>query len=127
MNDRKTYREAIIECRGYGGLLALPKSETLNKYLIDQTQNHYGVVDELWIGLHDKKDESKFIWEDNEKLTWETFADDNGPDNNWFIKHFEDCVALNPIDGFWYDHPCDNELLSIALDSDPKKMYICQY
>ncbi|KAK3790294.1 hypothetical protein RRG08_034855 [Elysia crispata] len=103
VNERLEYKEAKLKCSTFGGLSALPKTETLNNYLTNQSQHYYGVGDELWIGLHDEKDKRTFIWEDKEELTWENFAGDNGPDNNWFIELFEDCVALNPMDGFWYE------------------------
>ncbi|KAK3790296.1 hypothetical protein RRG08_034856 [Elysia crispata] len=127
VNDRKMYRDASIACRKDGGTLAMPKTETLNRYLSNQSLHYYGVVDELWIGLRDHEDDSTFIWADQEQMVWHHLANYQDHDNDWFGKLIEDCVALDPLDGFWYDSPCNNQLWSAALGSDLQKMYICQY
>ena len=110
-----------------GGTLALAKTEDVNDFLTEQARDHYGVADELWIGLHDMKDESRFIWQDQTEMQYRNFAEGNGLENNWFIKQFEDCVALDPEDGLWYDYPCQPDIASFVFGSEPKKMYICQY
>ncbi|GFR85022.1 collectin-11 [Elysia marginata] len=125
--DRKVYRDASQACKRNGGTLALPKTEDLNDYLADKAYSHYGIDDEVWIGLNDMKDEHHFVWEDQDELDWENFAIHHGLNNRWIFKHIQDCVALDPYDGGWYDYPCDKGLVSSALDSAPKKMFICQY
>ncbi|GFR97391.1 macrophage mannose receptor 1-like [Elysia marginata] len=124
----RTYSKANEDCNKHGGTLALPKTKSLNDFLTDQLLNTYGQFEEAWIGLQDRKDETKFVWEDNSELGWNNFAPGNGPDNDWIVRGVEDCVALNPEkDGLWYDHQCDSNLLSWATRANPSKIYICQY
>ena len=105
----------------------MPKNLELNKYLTDKSYNHYGVIEELWIGLTDIGNEDKFKWADGSEVAWTHFAKGNGPTNNWLIKQLEDCVALDPIDGFWHDFLCNDDYFSAVVGSEPKKSYICQY
>ena len=132
IHRRKTYRDATRDCGRHSGTLALPKTKPLNDYLSDQMLTHYRSPGDVWIGLHDKKEEEKFIWQDNTELQWNNFAWGNGPHNNWLARDAEDCVALNPgDDGQWHDHPCEDNLgsfvASLITQTNAKKMYICQY
>ena len=112
----------------HGGTLAMPKTKPLNDFLADQLFNNYGKKEEAWIGLHDKKEETKFVWEDNSDLVWHNFAKGSGPDNDWLIRGVEDCVALTPGgQGLWNDYQCDSNFLSWITQSRPEKIYICQY
>ena len=123
-----SYGEASKACSKFGGTLALPKTKPLNDYLTDQLLNHYDISEDVWIGLHDKKEDTKFVWEDNSDLEWHNFAKRSGLNNPWLISGNEDCVALDPGDeGQWYDYQCDSDLFSWATRSNPKKSYICQY
>ena len=104
----------------------MPKNLALNNHLARKALNHYGVVEELWIGLNDIKSESKFEWADGNEVTWTHFAKGYGPTSNWIIRHIQDCVAINPFDGFWHDFPCI-DLLAAVFGTEPKKQFICQY
>ncbi|RUS85260.1 hypothetical protein EGW08_006961 [Elysia chlorotica] len=128
VSTRKTYTEASKDCMKEGGMLALPKSKSLNDFLASQLLNFYGTNKEAWIGLHDKKQETKFVWEDNSNLEWQNFAPGSGPGNYWLARSIEDCVAMDPGDqGLWYDYQCNSNLLSWITRSAPQKIYICQY
>ena len=127
ISKRRTYNRANKDCMKDGGTLALPKTKPLNDFLADQLLNNYGKSEEAWIGLHDKKEETKFVWEDNSDLDWHNFAKGNGPDNDWLARGIEDCAAIDPGDqGVWYDFQCDSNL-TWATRSNPSKIYICQY
>ena len=124
----RSYADADRVCRKYGGTLALPKTSSINFFLTGKLFYHYKSLGETWIGLHDRKEETQFMWEDNTKLEWSNFAEGNGPDNDWLARGVEDCVALDPSqDGLWHDHQCDNNLLSWVTRAAPRKQYICQY
>ena len=124
----RTYEEARTDCRKHGGTLALPKTKLLNDFLTQWLRDRNERFRETWIGLHDREEETQFIWEDNTKLGWSNFAEGNGPDNDWLARGVEDCVALDPSQyGLWHDHQCDSNLLSWVTRAAPRKPYICQY
>ena len=109
-----------------GGTLALPNSKPLNDFLADQMLNHYGTSEQAWIGLYNKKNETKFVWDDNSELEWHNFAKGHGPGNDWLSAGIEDCAAMDPKDdGLWYDYQCDST--SWANVFNPQKIFICQY
>ncbi|GFS05375.1 collectin-10, partial [Elysia marginata] len=99
LTKRRTYKQASSDCRQHGGTLALSKTKDLNDFLTDQWLHHYRMTDPVWIGLHDMRDEKKFVWEDNTRMQWNNFAKGNGPGNKWWRRAEEDCVALDPLDG----------------------------
>ena len=124
----RTYGDASADCRKYGGTLALPKTQSLNDYLIVQSVKRYRMLSPIWIGLHDLRKEKEFVWEDNTAMEWNNFAKGNGPDNNIFRRGLEDCVAIDPYDdGLWHDFQCNTGFIASVTFSSPKKMYICQY
>ncbi|GFO27537.1 aggrecan core protein [Plakobranchus ocellatus] len=124
---KKAYSDANDECRDDGGTLALAKTKELNDYLSDKVLNFYLKRDEVWIGLHDKSNENTFVWEDGEKMEWNNFDKGNGPDNNFAVRTFEDCVALDVKNSKWHDFQCVRSPLSWISGSEPRKKYICQY
>ncbi|GFR63469.1 LOW QUALITY PROTEIN: collectin-11 [Elysia marginata] len=127
-NKEKTYTEASLECRYHGGTLALPKMKYLNGYLARMIYIYYRKTKPVWIGLHDMRDETRFVWEDNTRMQWNNFAKGNGPGNNWIRRGIEDCVALDPMDdGLWHDYQCYGSVVSFLSRSNTKKPYICQY
>ncbi|KAK3790285.1 hypothetical protein RRG08_034846 [Elysia crispata] len=127
-NKMRTYGDASADCRKYGGTLALPKTQSLNDYLIVQSVKRYRMLSPIWIGLHDLRKEKEFVWEDNTAMEWNNFAKGNGPDNNIFRRGLEDCVAIDPYDdGLWHDFQCNTGFIASVTFSSPKKMYICQY
>ncbi|RUS71551.1 hypothetical protein EGW08_020691 [Elysia chlorotica] len=127
-NEKRTHSDASRECRHYDGLLAMPKTKSINDFLTTKATTVYGVSDPMWIGLHDRINEKEFVWEDNTKLVWGNFKKGNGPGNNIFQGSFEDCVVIHPSDGgLWGDDQCERDIISIISGSKPKKKYICQY
>ena len=104
----------------------MPKSRSLNDFLTSQLAFEYKVTNDIWIGLHDKKDESHFVWDDGTQMKWSNFADGNGLDNNWIVSQFQDCVALDPMHlGQWYDCQCEGNIF--MLSGPVQKMYVCEY
>ncbi|KAK3790289.1 hypothetical protein RRG08_034850 [Elysia crispata] len=127
--SKKTYSDANRYCQMHGGTLVLPKTESLNKFLIDKLENYYEYFSDVWIGLHDKKKENTFVWEDHTNLVWSNFAKNNGPGRSWFSgRSVEDCVALDPHDrGRWHDYQCGPGFVSYLTWADYIKSFICQY
>ncbi|GFO27531.1 neurocan core protein [Plakobranchus ocellatus] len=124
---KKAYSDANDECRDDGGTLALAKTKELNDYLSDKVLNFYLKRDEVWIGLHDKRRENTFVWEDGEKMEWNNFDKGNGPGNNLAARAVEDCVALDVKNSKWHDFQCVRSPMSWISRSEPRKKYICQY
>ncbi|GFR80039.1 collectin-10 [Elysia marginata] len=128
LNKERIYQEASSECRYHGGTLALPKTQHLNNIITRMLIYYYGETKPVWIGLHDMREETRFVWEDNTRMQWNNFAKGNGPDNNWFSRGVEDCAALDPMDdGLWHDFQCESNFVSFVTGSASKKPYICQY
>ncbi|GFR65313.1 macrophage mannose receptor 1 [Elysia marginata] len=128
LGRKKNYQNANKDCLKDGGTLALPQTQFLNNYLVDQLLNHYNKSNEVWIGLHRGEQYKGFFWEDNSELEWSNFPDGKGPGNSWFDVNMFDCIALNPkTGGSWHDYLCEGGLLSWILNSDLRKAYICQY
>ena len=128
INNLKTYSDASKDCMQYGGTLALPKTKELNDYLTSQLKNHYSKAAGAWIGLHNKKGNIKFLWEDNSELDWTNFKEGAGPQNDWFTKRDEYCVFINPEQsGIWEDLKCNSTTKTSSIKANPKKLYICQY
>ncbi|GFR85025.1 collectin-11 [Elysia marginata] len=127
VNYRRTFEDATEQCLKDGGLLAMPKTPAVNDFLAKQSFEHYGAINEMWIGLNDQSSEGQYVWSDDNPLEWSHFARGNGPTSYWILQQFEDCVALDPLDGLWHDFMCKEDMISASFGSEPKKSYICQY
>ena len=105
INEIRTYDEAVSHCISINGNLTEPRTDIEADQVWDFTRNK-----RVWIGINDKDQENKFIYESNGQeasfLRWSP----NEP-NNLFD---EDCVMTWTVDG-WNDKGCDT-LLSFVCE-----------
>ncbi|XP_066270864.1 pulmonary surfactant-associated protein D-like [Branchiostoma lanceolatum] len=113
----KTFSEAIKTCRRQGGTLSMPRDHKTNRFLAAEVGKWIRRCVDIWLGLHDRREEGRFEWVDGTPL---------GDFNAWFPRQpddwegSEDCAAYTfrsiekPFE--WNDLPCSRHL-----------PFICQY
>ncbi|XP_066270860.1 pulmonary surfactant-associated protein D-like [Branchiostoma lanceolatum] len=113
----KTFSEAIETCRRQGGTLAMPRDHKTNRFLAAEVGKWIRRCVDIWLGLHDRREEGRFEWVDGTPL---------GDFNAWFPRQpddwegSEDCAAYTfrsiekPFE--WNDLPCSRH-----------QPFICQY
>ncbi|XP_035671557.1 uncharacterized protein LOC118412665 [Branchiostoma floridae] len=101
------YAEAKAVCARHNSRVALPKDLPTNNFLV-QLRNKVNKTLPTWIGLRDKEEEGKHVWEDGEELgrfrAWGPGEPNNQPGDS-------DCVRIEKATGFigankWRDFPC---------------------
>ena len=108
INEIRTYDEAVSHCISISGNLTEPRTDIEADQLRDFSNNKL-----VWIGINDKDQENKFIYESNGQeasfLKWSP----NEPNNAGIG---EDCVMTWPYKGDgWNDGGCDS-LLSFVCE-----------
>uniref|UniRef100_A0A667XPX9 Mannose receptor, C type 1b n=1 Tax=Myripristis murdjan TaxID=586833 RepID=A0A667XPX9_9TELE len=113
--DKKTWSQALTECRKEGGELARADNVEDKSFLVSQI-GYAPATDELWIGLNDKKTEGLFDWSDHSTVTftsWEFGEPTVSADQ-------EDCVLMRGENGNWADRSCEEKHGFICMKtSDP--------
>ncbi|XP_030043772.1 brevican core protein [Microcaecilia unicolor] len=96
---RKTWEEAELDCRNYGGhLVSIMNPE-------EQSFINSRYKDDQWTGLNDKTIEGDFQWSDGNPLLYENWH--HGQPDSYFLSG-EDCVViLSRDEGQWNDLPCN--------------------
>ncbi|GFR88025.1 C-type lectin domain family 11 member A, partial [Elysia marginata] len=119
--DKVVFEKARLKCKNSGGILAMPKTKDTNDFLIAEMKK-LGHYKPMWIGMHDTVEEGKFVWEDG------TDVDDLGNFDwkNGLFGGGEDCIALDPRDGKWYDYVCFQKQW-FKVTPNHKLPFICQY
>lgn len=101
--------QAALECKGYGGTLAVPLNTTENNWV---TSTALGVLNQnWWIGLNDEKKEGVYIMPDGQVATffaWGPGKPDGGTSQN--------CVLLNAAaSGTWNDKACSDQAGAVCI------------
>ncbi|GFO12132.1 collectin-11 [Plakobranchus ocellatus] len=127
--SEKQYWEAQEECEKNKGNLAMPKTETLNQFLVDSLLA-YGVQDEVFIGLDDMKEEKNFRWADGSKLMVPGFYENFAPQAGIFRKdgsRNSNCVVLDPLTNTWKDLDCRRGMLQRMFGFKNQRLFVCEY
>ncbi|GFO12123.1 collectin-11 [Plakobranchus ocellatus] len=129
-DSKKQYWEAQEECEKNKGNLAMPKTETLNQFLVDSLLA-YGVQEEVFIGLDDMKNEKTFRWVDGSELMvpgfYENFDKGAGIFRTDGSRRSKDCVALNPLTNTWRDIDCRRNWVQLMFGHEKPRNFICEY
>ncbi|KAK3792546.1 hypothetical protein RRG08_011997 [Elysia crispata] len=123
-NDKLSWKDARSVCKTAGGDLVKIMDKTMNQFItsLASTQNY-------WIGLHDREQEGRFRWLDENKEAKYTAwvkSEPNGKDR-------ENCVEINhPVlpDGTWNDLSCSDKNKFICekkFSTDQSFLYIDQH
>ncbi|KAI8479210.1 hypothetical protein Bbelb_430440 [Branchiostoma belcheri] len=102
-SQAKTYHQARDVCAADGGLLAMPKTSSLNNFVMN-LMNELDPGAEYWLGLNDLGTEGVWLWEDgtpHASNDWGNWG--AGEPNN--LGGGEHC-ALKRRNGDWNDWPC---------------------
>ncbi|XP_077862299.1 uncharacterized protein LOC100367189 [Saccoglossus kowalevskii] len=123
-----TWLEAKETCENLGGVLAMLKTQKINKQVrqyIYSNNLDAEVTKGFWFGLHDRNQEGDFEWMDQTKLADTGFtywADDNPNNNDKKDVNGQDCVQLWKASSFkWDDDYCSDDA------NLRKKGYICEF
>ncbi|XP_056375159.1 signal transducing adapter molecule 1 isoform X2 [Hyla sarda] len=96
--------DARRDCQSLGGNLATINNDLVQSFLMSNLRN---VKLDVWIGLHDKNKENKFVWTDQSGVYYTNWAKGRP---NIFRYHNDNCVALqygSILDaGKWIDMDC---------------------
>ncbi|CAH1255098.1 MRC1 [Branchiostoma lanceolatum] len=111
-----SYDQAREFCANQGGLLAMPKDNSTDAFLM-KLKNTVDPRGYFWFGLSDENWEGRWMWEDgtvlNKSAGWSNWREGQ-PDNH---KGDEDCAHYNSVAmSGWNDLPC----------SDKVAKFICQ-
>uniref|UniRef100_A0A667X6X6 Mannose receptor, C type 1b n=1 Tax=Myripristis murdjan TaxID=586833 RepID=A0A667X6X6_9TELE len=112
--DKKTWSQALTECRKDGGELARVDNVEDKSFFISQIGY---ATDELWIGLNDKKTEGLFDWSDHSTVTftsWESGEPTASADQ-------EDCVLMKGENANWSDRRCEEKHGFICMKKSDSK------
>ena len=100
----------------------MPKTKDINDFLLQEMKTFLNRKP-MWIGMNDKEEEGKIVWEDGSKVdAWGNFGKGSGG----LFRGDEDCFALNPNDGKWHDYGCSKKGL-LGFRGNSKLHFICQY
>ncbi|GFS20628.1 C-type mannose receptor 2 [Elysia marginata] len=91
------YAEAVGKCTALNSNVTTSKSKEENAFILRL------IYSPIWLGLTDKGEEGKFVWEDGTELSYSNWNDDEP--NNW--DNSQDCVELTKK-GKWNDRSCEN-------------------
>ena len=107
INEIRTYDEAVSHCISINGNLTEPRTDIEADQLRDFSNNKL-----VWIGINDKDQENKFIYESNgQEASFLRWYHPDEPNN---LGSGEDCVTTWTVDG-WNDKKCD-ALLSFVCE-----------
>ena len=123
--DKVLYEAAKGKCQKDGGTLAMPKTKDVNDFLL-QEMKRVRAKTAMWIGMNDKAEEGKYVWEDGTEVkSWDNMNYFNG----FLSFDGEDCMALNPADKQWHDYKCSVTGFSATIWplKNDKLPFICQY
>uniref|UniRef100_A0A4W6EYQ1 Mannose receptor, C type 1b n=1 Tax=Lates calcarifer TaxID=8187 RepID=A0A4W6EYQ1_LATCA len=98
---QKTWPDAQRACRMEGGDLVSIRNVEDQSFVISQLG--YASIDELWIGLNDRKTEGLFDWIDHSTVSF-TSWDFGKPAVGTDLK---DCVLMSGQNGNWADRACE--------------------
>ncbi|CAM4522259.1 unnamed protein product [Caretta caretta] len=107
--DTKIWKDALTSCRKEDGDLA--SIHNVEEYSFIVSQLGYKPVDELWIGLNDRKVQMYFEWSDGTPVTYTKWLRGEPTHAN---NRQEDCVVMKGQDGYWADHACEKKLAYIC-------------
>ena len=113
--DIKTYDGAANYCRSIRGLLVEPKTTAETDEVFNfakAQQNKFWTEDRFWIGLNDKNQENRFVYESNAKQAGFTRWSQGQPDNY----NDEDCVEIWHGNE-WNDAKCDSKFPFVCQKS----------
>ncbi|XP_066300054.1 uncharacterized protein [Branchiostoma lanceolatum] len=99
--DQKTYDEARQLCAADGGLLAMPKDSATNTFIYN-----LGGGRTRWIGLNDRNNEGRFVFEDGQTLASTGYSSWSPGEPNDLGG--EDCVEVHGSNPSWNDKACTN-------------------
>uniref|UniRef100_A0A7N5ZZC2 Mannose receptor, C type 1b n=1 Tax=Anabas testudineus TaxID=64144 RepID=A0A7N5ZZC2_ANATE len=99
----KTWSDAQKACRKEHGDLVSIRNVEDQSFVISQLG--YG-IDELWIGLNDRKTEGLFDWSDQTTTVSFTSWESGNPD---VLNDVEDCVLIRGENGNWADRSCNEK------------------
>ncbi|GFO12128.1 macrophage mannose receptor 1 [Plakobranchus ocellatus] len=125
----KQYWEAQEECVKNKGNLAMPKTETLNQFLVDAL-SEYDVQEEVFIGLSDMKEEKNFNWADGSELMVPGFYENFDKGAGIFRKdrlQYGGCVVLDPLTNTWKDLDCRRGILRRMFGYKRERLFVCEY
>ncbi|XP_042529038.1 collectin-10 isoform X2 [Dipodomys merriami] len=100
VQEEKNYRESLTHCRIRGGMLAMPKDETVNNLIADYVSKS-GFF-RVFIGVNDLEREGQFVFTDNTPLQNYSNWKDGEPSDPY---GHEDCVEMLSS-GRWNDTGC---------------------
>ncbi|XP_054452124.1 macrophage mannose receptor 1-like [Anoplopoma fimbria] len=113
--NEKTWSDAQRECRNEGGDLVSISNVEDQSFVISQLG--YISMDELWIGLNDRKTEGLFDWIDHSTVRF-TSWEYGKPAASSDIK---DCVVIMGENGNWADRVCEEKHGSICMKMSASK------
>ncbi|XP_078594587.1 uncharacterized protein LOC144872390 isoform X2 [Branchiostoma floridae x Branchiostoma japonicum] len=112
--DKETFSSAQDTCGHDGGRLATIHGPETNAFIAQKVRDNMA-LDNVWIGLNDRREEGKFVWSDGmEASTGYTNWFPNEPNN--FEGPGEDCVEIRPpwvqqnAPHMWNDRDCGAKL-----------------
>ncbi|GFO38131.1 collectin-11 [Plakobranchus ocellatus] len=133
---KKQFWEAEDECKKDKGLLAMPKTEKINQFLVDSLKE-YKIKEPVFIGLDDIGHEAYFKWADGKDLDvsrfYHNFAKDTGilrkrsKWNPFKIYDDYDCVTLDPLTTKWVDIDCRRGVVQKISGWEKNRLFICEY
>ncbi|KAM4690063.1 brevican core protein [Rhinophrynus dorsalis] len=101
-HSRKSWEDAEMHCRDYGGHLASINTPEEQGFVNNKYREYQ------WTGLNDRTIEGDFQWSDGNPLLYENWA--QGQPDSYFLSG-EDCVVMVwHDDGKWSDVPCNYHL-----------------
>ncbi|XP_072010312.1 macrophage mannose receptor 1-like isoform X1 [Engystomops pustulosus] len=107
--------DARSRCQSFGGNLVTINDDLVQSFLMSNLKN---ITDDVWIGLHDKNKDNKFVWTDQSGVYYTNWAK-GWPQPRSRLWSDTDCVAIQHGyvvgDGTWIEEDCSLE-----------RGYICQ-
>ena len=107
-STKKSYADAVADCKAKGAILFEPKSELTNTWVAELALEEG--ISGYWIGITDKKFEGKFVYQSDSKsigFHWWDRRQPNNKKNN--CDQDEDCVYASNGEGEWQDLCCKKE------------------
>ncbi|XP_046341373.2 C-type lectin-like isoform X2 [Haliotis rufescens] len=105
--DKKSWPDAVFECEKYGAYLASVETQQENVDIHALVKElNVGVLDRVWIGLTDVREEGVWVWESTRQNA--TFFDWAPSEPNQKGTQQQDCVVLYGQEHHqWADDRCE--------------------
>eukprot|EP00039_Didymoeca_costata_P010151 m.136107 g.136107 ORF g.136107 m.136107 type:complete len:493 (+) comp14722_c1_seq1:243-1721(+) len=128
VDNQETYVSAVKRCEEKGGMLADVQSVEEASFL-----SRFAPKRSLWIGLHDRHEEGKWVHPNNKTATFFRWAarepDSNDKDDIYGPECVDDCVSLNALGGgtneyriqtgYMFDNHCCRQMQYVCKRKDP--------